>query len=82
VATVVGTVVTVRRSRAGNIFLNFGGDYPHQTFSGVVLHPREDWQRSLDTLAGRRVGVRGLIRLYRGQVEIVIKREDQLSVVP
>jgi hypothetical protein len=81
-ATVVGTVVTVRRSRAGNIFLNFGGDYPHQSFSGLVLHPREAWQQSLDTLAGRRVGVTGLIRLYRGQVEIVIERQEQVFAAP
>jgi hypothetical protein len=81
VATVVGTVVTVHRSAAGNIFLNFGASYPHQTFSGAVLNPRGPWQ-GLDTLAGKRVGVRGLIKVYKGQVEIVIEGPEQIVAAP
>jgi hypothetical protein len=77
-ATVVGTLVSVRRSRGGNIFLNFGADSPHQTFSGAVLHPRGTWYRGLDSLVGKRVGVRGRIDRYRGRVEIVIERADQV----
>ncbi len=77
-ATVVGTVVTVHRSRAGNVYLNFGADYPHQTFSGAVLRPRAPWTRGLDSLVGRRVELRGRISRYRGQVQIVIERSDQI----
>jgi hypothetical protein len=32
--TVVGTVISVHRTKGGHIFINFGSDYPHQTFSG------------------------------------------------
>lgn len=77
-ATVVGTVVTVHRSRAGNVYLNFGADYPHQTFTGAVLRPRAPWARGLDSLVGRRVGVHGRIARYRGQAQIVIERSDQI----
>jgi hypothetical protein len=77
-ATVVGTVASVHRSRAGNVYLNFGADYPHQTFSGAVLRPGATWTQGLDSLAGRRIGVRGRISRYRGQVQIVIERSDQI----
>jgi hypothetical protein len=81
-ATVVGTVASVHRSRAGNVYLNFGADYPHQAFSGAVLRPRGPWTRGLDSLVGKRVGVRGRISVYKGQVQIVIERADQIVQAP
>lgn len=82
IATVIGTVTSVRTSRAGNTFLNFGADYPHQTFSAVVLRPQHPGLQGLDSLRGRRVGVRGLIKLYKGQVEIVVQKPEQIVPVP
>src|SRR4029453_6738324 len=79
---VVGTVVSVHRSKAGNIYLNFGADYPHQTFSGAILNPRDPAFSQLDTLAGKRVGVRGMIKSYKGQPEILIESMDQISSPP
>ena len=81
-AMVVGTVVTVHRTSSGNLYLNFGAVYPHQTFSGAVLDPRDPALLNLDTLVGRRVGIRGLIKLYKGQAEIVIERAEQIVVLP
>jgi len=77
-ATVVGTVATVFRSAKGNVFVNFGADYPHQTFTAVALQPVGRWADGLDSLVGRRVGVRGTIVNYRGRVEIVLERADQI----
>jgi hypothetical protein len=34
--TVSGLVVAVFMSKAGNVFINFGDKYPHQTFTGWV----------------------------------------------
>jgi hypothetical protein len=77
-ATVVGTVAAVFRSAKGNVFLNFGADYPHQTFTAVALKPTGGWTDGLDSLVGRRVGVRGKIVTYRSRVEIVLERADQI----
>jgi len=77
-ATVVGTVATIFRSKKGNVYLNFGADYPHQTFTAVALQPAGRWTDGLDSLVGRRVGVRGTIVKYRGRVEIVLERADQI----
>jgi hypothetical protein len=77
-ATVVGTVAAVFRSPKGNVYVNFGADYPHQTFTAVALKPIGGWTNGLDSLVGRRVGVRGKIVTYRGRVEIVLERADQI----
>jgi hypothetical protein len=77
-ATVVGTVAAIFRAAKGNVYLNFGADYPHQTFTAVALKPAGGWTDGLDSLIGRRVGVRGRIVKYRGRVEIVLERPDQI----
>ena len=77
-ATVVGTVAAVFRSRTGNVYLNFGADYPHQTFTAVALAPAGGWTAKLDSLVGRRVGIRGAIVSYRGRVEIVLEGAAQI----
>jgi hypothetical protein len=79
--TIVGTVVTVHRTASGNFYLNFGADYPHQTFSGAVLNPRDPALLRLEGLIGKRVGIRGVIKLYKGQAEIVIDRIEQIEVM-
>jgi nuclease S1 len=78
-ATVVGTVAGVFRSKGGNVYLNFGADYPHQTFTAVVLAPVGSWAKGLDSLVGKQIGVRGEIVSYRGRVEIVLKGRDQIT---
>lgn len=79
-ATVVGTVVSVTRVRSGNIYLNFGAAYPHQTFSGAILNPTDSALLNLNSLRGKRVGVRGTIKLYKGQPEILITSREQITV--
>ncbi len=81
-ATVVGTVAAVFRSTKGNVYLNFGADYPHQTFTAVSLAPTRAWTAGLDSLVGRRIGVRGAIVRYRGRVEIVLESADQIVPAP
>jgi hypothetical protein len=81
-AMVVGTVVSVHRTASGNTYLNFGADYPHQTFSGAILNPTDPALRDLDRLRGKRVGVKGVIKLYKGQAEIVITGMGQIVVEP
>jgi hypothetical protein len=76
--TVVGTVATVYRSKSGNVYVNFGADYPRQTFTAVALAPVGHWADGLDSLAGKRIGVRGEIVSYRGRMEIVLKGSDQI----
>jgi|SRR5215469_863942 len=79
-ATVEGTVVAVFTSKNGNTFLNFGGRYPNQTFTGWI--PTDSALAadiSLSGLEGKTVRITGVITLYKGKPEIKIMSQDQLS---
>jgi hypothetical protein len=80
-ATVIGTVVSVHTSKRGNIFLNFGADYPRQTFTVALLTPHGTQPGQLAGLKGRRVKVHGLIRLYQGQPEILVQEASEIAPV-
>lgn len=80
-ATVVGYVASVRRVASGNVYINLGSDYPRQTFSGAVLGQHDAALDRLGYLEGRKVGLHGVIRLYRGRPEILISSVDQISVM-
>jgi DNA/RNA endonuclease YhcR with UshA esterase domain len=80
-ATVEGTITKVFKSKNGNTFLNFGGDYPDVTF--VVWIPQdapEAADPSLNNLEGKKVKITGTIQLYRGKPEIKVSAQEQIVV--
>jgi hypothetical protein len=79
-ATVEGTVVAVFTSKNGNTFLNFGGRYPNQTFTGWISKEFAlAADPSLASLQGKTVKITGTINLYHGKPEIKIMSVGQLS---
>lgn len=79
--TVEGTITKVFKSRSGNTFLNFGGNYPDVTF--VVWIPQdapETADPSLTSLQGKKVKIVGTIQLYRGKPEIKVSTKEQIVV--
>jgi DNA/RNA endonuclease YhcR with UshA esterase domain len=78
---VEGTITKVFKSKNGNTFLNFGGDYPNVTF--VVWIPEdapEAADPSLANLRGKKVKISGTIELYRGKPEIKVSTKEQIMV--
>jgi DNA/RNA endonuclease YhcR with UshA esterase domain len=78
-ATVEGLVTAVTNSGKGNTFINFGGKYPHQTFTGGI--PKDSELAGGSTLAGldgKKIKITGTIDLYKGKAEIKIMSKDQL----
>jgi hypothetical protein len=77
--TVSGVVVAVFMSKAGNVFINFGDKYPHQTFTGWVPagspFGNDPW---LEQLEGKTVKITGIIKIYRRKPEIKITSKDQI----
>jgi hypothetical protein len=72
---VSGLVEQVSVSKKGHAFLNFGGHYPNQIFTGYV--PAQNVAKVggvevLRSLADSRVTITGKIELYKGKPEIVI----------
>jgi hypothetical protein len=80
-ASVRGLVEQVSFSKKGHAFLNFGGRYPNQVFTGFI--PAQNvvaigGQQFLQSLAGNPITLRGKIELYKGRPEIVISSSSQI----
>ena len=75
-----GLVVSVRTSPLGTTFINFGREYPNQTFAGFIAagSKMENDQR-IDTLQGKIIGITGTIEFNQGKPEIKITSTDQIK---
>ena len=79
-AEVRGRVVSVTTSPLGTTFINFGGEYPNQTFAGFIAagFPIAVDQR-LTMIQGKTISITGTIRLRAGKPEIEILSADQIT---
>jgi RecJ-like exonuclease len=75
-----GRVVSVITSPLGTAFINFGGEYPNQTFAGfIAAGSRIAGDQRLSMIQGRTVRITGTIRLREGKPEIEILSADQIK---
>lgn len=81
---VEGRIVDSHFSSSETVFLNFGSPYPQQCFTAVIFssalnkfprHPQKYY-------AGQFVRVKGLVKLYQGQPEIILENIEQIEVAP
>jgi DNA/RNA endonuclease YhcR with UshA esterase domain len=78
--TVEGIVTAVTTSRKGNTFINFGGVYPNQTFTGwIPAGTPLATDSSIPTLQGKNIKITGRIELYRGKPEIRVLSKSQIT---
>jgi DNA/RNA endonuclease YhcR with UshA esterase domain len=78
--TVEGVVTAVTTSRKGNTFINFGGVYPNQTFTGwIPTGTPLATDDSIPTLKGKKMKITGRIELYRGKPEIRVLSKSQIA---
>src|SRR5690242_16902461 len=70
---VQGTVAGVYTSRSRNTFINFGGTYPNQDFTAVIFSEASSSFANVEQLQGERVAISGVVRLYRGKAEIILR---------
>ena len=79
-AEVRGRVVSVTTSPLGTTFINFGGEYPNQTFAGYIsVGSTITADRRLTIIQGKTIGITGTIRLRDGKPEIEIMSADQIT---
>jgi hypothetical protein len=75
-----GRVVSVTTSPLGTTFINFGGDYPHQTFAGyIAAGSKIASQKRLTILTGKTISISGTIELYKEKPEIKVVSSDQIK---
>lgn len=80
-ACVSGRVLRVFTSAAGNTFLDFCPDYRTCPFASVIFAADRQKFGDLQTLAGQQVEIHGVIGVYRGRPQIVIRDPEQIRVV-
>jgi hypothetical protein len=79
-AEVRGRVVSVTTSPLGTTFINFGGEYPNQTFAGyIAVGSTITADRRLTIIQGKTIGITGTIQLRDGKPEVEIVSADQIT---
>ena len=73
-----GFVVSVTTSPLGTTFINFGREYPDQTFAGFVAADAKMPTDQLTTLEGKIIGIVGTIELHEGKPEIKVMSMYQI----
>lgn len=79
-ATVVGKVYQVYESRKGTIFLDIGGKYPNNTFTGVIFASEAGNFADVEQYQGKTVEITGKIRTYQGTPEIILNEQEQVGI--
>ena len=75
-----GFVVSVTISPLGTAFINFGREYPNQTFAGfIAAGSKLATDPRIAALQGKIVGITGKIELYQGKPEIKVTSTDQIK---
>jgi RecJ-like exonuclease len=75
-----GFVISVTISPLGTAFINFGRDYPNQTFAGfIAAGSKMATDERIAALQGKFVGITGKIELYQGKPEIELMSTDQIK---
>lgn len=77
--TVQGIVSDVHVTSSGMGFIDMGGRYPHNAFTGVIFSEDAGKFANLEALEGRTVAISGMVKLYRGKPEIILKDAGQLK---
>ncbi len=80
IATVEGQVSQVHiDARSGVTFLNMGGRYPSNAFTGVIFSDYAGQFPGVGSLEGQVVRITGKLKLYKGKPEIILRKGSQIS---
>jgi hypothetical protein len=77
---VQGRVVSVTSSPLGTAFINFGGEYPNQTFAGFIeAGSAFATDQPLTIIQGKVISITSTIELREGKPEINVVSTDQIK---
>jgi len=88
-ATKEGEVVSVtsqcsnaKKIKSGAVFLNFGGDFPNQTFSVYISPADAAAFTDIESYSGKTYTVTGKVEIKKGKPSMQIKTPDQVVAAP
>ncbi len=79
-ASVIGKVYQVFTSKKGTIFLDIGGNYPNNPFTGVIFYRDSPKFSTVSDYKGKTVKITGKIKSYEGTPEIILNEENQIEL--
>lgn len=80
-ATVAGEVSQVSHdSRSGVTFINLGGAYPNHAFTAVIFPDSLSNFREVEALQGRSASFSGVIKIYKGKPQIILRDMSQVGL--
>jgi hypothetical protein len=71
-----------KKIKSGAVFLNFGGDYPNQTFSVYISPADAAAFTDIETYSGKTYTVTGKIEIKKGKPSMQLKTPDQIVAAP
>ena len=77
--TVRGVVDEVHTSDRGNVFLNMGGHYPNQAFTGFIRARDAAAFANVQSYQGKTISISGALKLYKDKPEIELQSASQIS---
>jgi DNA/RNA endonuclease YhcR with UshA esterase domain len=78
--TVEGTVSAVHTdSRSGVTFIDMGGRYPDQTFTGVIFKADANKFPNVESLTGKVVDMTGPVHDFKGKPETILNDPAQIK---
>jgi hypothetical protein len=77
--TVKGVISADTTSGRGNRFLNMGGTYPNQAFTGWIPSKNAAAFSVLPNVRGKTCGITGQVQPYNGTPEIVLNSPSQVA---
>lgn len=79
--TVEGTVSAVHTEpRSGVTFIDMGGRYPDQAFTGVIFKDDAGKFPNAESLTGKVVDITGQVHAYKGRPETILNDPAQLKI--
>ena len=78
--TIEGDVSNVHTTGSGMTFIDMGGRYPDNPFTAVIFSDDAGKFPDVDDFDGKTVDITGLVKLYKGKPEIILKSADQIKI--
>lgn len=81
-ASVTAQCSNAKKVKSGSVYINFGGDFPNQTFSVFINKDNAEAFGDIEAFSGKTFTVTGVVKLKKGKPEMEIKSPDQLVSTP
>lgn len=81
IITICEKVTGIHETKGENVILNFGKPYPNNAFTVIIFkRDREKFSYNPLDLKGKTICITGMVVMYKGKPEIVIKNESEIVI--